>query len=154
MVKEWCSPHITQKGFKQWCPVPEHARTQGSPESALASTNGFMIVWTSVWLLTKHPLKGLRRFLPQCRRAFVIPNPPSLTWVLFQFSGSYFIYVKTTSCFLLHFSLDWDGACFSGFFEVNLVVSGLSCGMQTLGCNMGSLVPWPEIKPGPPALGV
>ena len=28
-----------------------------------------------------------------------------------------------------------------------------SCGMRTLSCGMWDLVPWPEIEPGPPALG-
>ena len=28
-----------------------------------------------------------------------------------------------------------------------------SCGIQTLGCGMWDLVPWPGIEPGPPALG-
>ena len=29
-----------------------------------------------------------------------------------------------------------------------------SCDIQTLGCSMWALVPWPGIKPWPPALGV
>ena len=37
----------------------------------------------------------------------------------------------------------------------SFVVAGriFSCGLQTLSCGMWDLVPWPEIKPGPPALG-
>ena len=48
------------------------------------------------------------------------------------------------------------------FLKFYLVVPGLSCGtqeifscsMQTLSCGMWDLVPWPGIKPRPPALGV
>ena len=47
------------------------------------------------------------------------------------------------------------------FLKFYLVVPGLSCGtqeifscsMQTLSCGMWDLVPWPGIKPRPPALG-
>ena len=34
----------------------------------------------------------------------------------------------------------------------NLAALGLSCSTQNLHCSMWNLVPWPEIKPGPPAL--
>ena len=47
------------------------------------------------------------------------------------------------------------------FVLFHLAVPGLSCslgifrcGMQTLRCSIWDLVPWPGIKPGPPALGV
>ena len=35
-----------------------------------------------------------------------------------------------------------------------LAVPGLSCSMKSLSCGMQALVPWPEIKPRSPALGV
>ena len=43
-LRSGARPTSHTKRFKQWCPVPEHARTLGGLESALASTNGFMIV--------------------------------------------------------------------------------------------------------------
>ena len=40
------------------------------------------------------------------------------------------------------------------FFNIYLAAPGLSCTTEHLwSCGMWGLVPWPEVKPGPPALG-
>ena len=41
---------------------------------------------------------------------------------------------------------------FFTYLFIYLASPGLSCGMRTLSCGMRDLVPWPGIKPGPPAL--
>ena len=35
-----------------------------------------------------------------------------------------------------------------------LAALGLSCGMQTLGCGMWDIGPWPGVRPGSPVLGM
>ena len=45
------------------------------------------------------------------------------------------------------------GACVFFFLNIYLAVLGLSYSMLTLSCGMWDLVPWPGIKPRPPALG-
>ena len=39
------------------------------------------------------------------------------------------------------------------YLFIYLPVPGLSCGSRDLSCGIRDLVPWPGIKPGPPALG-
>ena len=55
----------------------------------------------------------------------------------------YIIYI--CMCFYFYF--------FNMFLFINLAVLSLSCSIRTLSCSMWDLVPWPGIKPGPPALG-
>ena len=56
------------------------------------------------------------------------------------------------------YSCQWQATLFVCLFvwlhRVLVVACRIfSCGMWTLSCGMWDLVPWPGIKPGPPALG-
>ena len=61
-----------------------------------------------------------------------------------------------------YFYLAMPGLCFvHGIFNLHCGMQDLfsysmrdSCGMYSLSCGMWDLVPWPEIEPGPPALGI
>ena len=79
--------------------------------------------------------------------------------ILFLFFLSYtliFIYLAAPglSC------STWDLCCHVQVLHCSMrdllvMVHGIfSCGMWTLSCGMWDLVPWPGIKPEPPALGV
>ena len=71
---------------------------------------------------------------------------------------------KEKSCWPKSYGLQWVSVVAGGIFNLccgmweSLVAACriffffLSCGMQTPGCGMWDLVPWSEIKPGPPAL--
>ena len=76
-----------------------------------------------------------------------------LLWVL------YFIHLLSVYLFIYLFTwLHWVLAAAHGIFvaacEILTAACGIfSWGMQALCCGLQDLVPWPGIKPGPPALG-
>ena len=73
-----------------------------------------------------------------------------LTHLLFSFH----LITAFVSCIAHHrLKSSCLSTCSFIYLFIYLVVLGLSCGMQTLSCNMGDLVPWPGIELGPPALG-
>ena len=75
---------------------------------------------------------------------------------LFHVSNSSSVYFWLLGIIDRSFSLVWpnDTVTYFWFCQVLITACGIfSCVMGSLGCSRWDLVPWPGIKPGPPALG-
>ena len=106
-----------------------------------------LMIYISSWLIVKLPFTFKKKYL-------FIYLFIWLRQVLVAACRIFVVACRIFSCGMWDLSLV---AC--GIFQLqhagSLVVACriFSCSRQTLSCGMWDLVPWPGIKPGPPALG-